>query len=139
MSQLAQVGVRGRFTNAPIAEVSGRFFGQEKTGDILLSAWTGRPDPSMAYSLLFSEASYFNTGHVAPPDGFDAAIAQSRATADQAERVKALSAAQMLAHEAAISLPLSIRYEVDVATADVTHFTGNLLGKPKFSQVKLGG
>jgi peptide/nickel transport system substrate-binding protein len=137
MDQLSRLGIRGRFTNAPIAEASGRYFGQEKVGDVLFSAWTGRPDPSMSYDLLFSRESYFNTGKVAPPEGFDEAITQSRATGDQAERAKALTVAQKLAHESAIYVPLSVRYEVDVTTANVENFYSNLPGKPKFSQVTL--
>ncbi|OWJ76537.1 ABC transporter substrate-binding protein [Haematobacter genomosp. 1] len=135
MSQLARIGVKGRFTNAPIAEASGRFFGPEKIGDALLSAWTGRPDPSMSYDLVFSQNSYFNTGKVAAPDGFDAAIAASRATADQAERKAALATAQKLGAESAISIPLTVRYEVDAYAEGVENFTANLLGKPKFNAV----
>jgi peptide/nickel transport system substrate-binding protein len=29
---------------------------------MLLSAWTGRPDPSMTYSLMYSKDAYFNAG-----------------------------------------------------------------------------
>jgi len=138
LAQWAKIGVRGRFQNAPIAENSGRFFGEEKQGDLLLSAWTGRPDPSLTYSLLYSAASYYNPGRVTPPEGFEAAIAASRETGDQDKRAAALDTVQQLVMEAQLSIPLSIRYEVDATTANVQDFTANLLGKPKFRDAKLG-
>ncbi|WP_375175074.1 ABC transporter substrate-binding protein [Pseudooceanicola sp.] len=137
LAQWAKIGVTGRFQNAPIAEASGRFFGEEKVGDILMSAWTGRPDPSLTYALLYSETSYYNPGRVAPPAGYVEALQKSRETSDQAERAAALAEVQKLAMEAQLSIPLSIRYEVDAATDDVENYRANLLGKPKFRDVKL--
>lgn len=139
LDQLSKIGVRGRFQNAPVAENSGRFFGNEKQGDLLLSAWTGRPDPSLTYSLMYSEKSYYNPGRVAPPEGFEAAILASRATADQAERAKALAEVQRLVMDAALTIPLAIRYEVNTATTKVENLKPNLLGKPKFAEVGVTG
>lgn len=138
LAQLAQIGVRGRFTNAPIAEAAGRYFGEEKQGDILLSAWTGRPDPSLTYSLLYSAESYYNPGRVTPPEGFDAAIQASRESSAQEDRAAALDTVQQMVMQAMLSIPLSVRYEVDAITAEVQDFGANLLGKPKFRDVKLG-
>ncbi|MGI3167585.1 ABC transporter substrate-binding protein [Pseudooceanicola sp. C21-150M6] len=138
LAQWAKIGVKGRFTNAPIPEASGRFFGEEKVGDILLSAWTGRPDPSLTYALMYAESSYYNPGRVAPPEGYDEALQKSRETNDQTERAAALSTVQKLAMEAQLCIPLSIRYEVDATTDKVKDFEANLLGKPKFRDVKLG-
>lgn len=138
LAQWAAIGVTGRFQNAPTAEVAGRFFGEEKMGDLLLAAWTGRPDPSLTYSLMYSESSYYNAGRVAPPEGFDAAIQKSRETGDQAERAAALAEVQKLAMGAQLSIPLSVRYEVDATTGEVRDYVTNLLGKPKFRDVKLG-
>lgn len=138
LAQWAKIGVTGRFQNAPIAEASGRFFGEEKVGDLLMSAWTGRPDPSLTYALMYGETSYYNPGRVAPPEGYTEALQKSRETNDQAERAAALAEVQKLVMDAALSIPLSIRYEVDAATADVQDYVANLLGKPKFRDVKLG-
>lgn len=138
LAQWAKIGVTGRFQNAPIAEASGRFFGEEKVGDLLLSAWTGRPDPSLTYSLLYSQSSYYNPGRVQPPEGFDAAIQKSRESNEEADRAAALTEVQKLVMEAQLTIPLSIRYEVDAATTDVKDYKANLLGKPKFRDVKLG-
>ncbi|RMC37587.1 ABC transporter substrate-binding protein [Paracoccus alkanivorans] len=138
LAQWAKIGVTGRFQNAPIAEASGRFFGEEKLGDLLLSAWTGRPDPSLTYALMYSEDSYYNPGRVAPPEGYMEALQASRETDDQAERVAALATAQKLAMEAQLCIPLSVRYEVDAIDSSVRNFNANLLGKPKFRDVTLG-
>jgi len=137
LAQLAEIGVGGRFTNAPIAEAAGRYFGEEKQGDILLSAWTGRPDPSLTYSLLYSAGSYFNPGRVAPPEGFDAALQASRESSDQSDRAAALDTVQQMVMQAQLTIPLSVRYEVDAITAEVQGFEANLLGKPKFTDVSL--
>ena len=137
LEQLGKIGIRGRFTNGPIAEASGLYFGEEKQGDVLLSAWTGRPDPSLTYALLYSESSYYNAGRVKPPEGYDQAIQDSRATGDQAKRAEALGRAQELAMEAAMNIPLSIRYEVDALSTKVEGYKPNLLGKPKFRDAGL--
>lgn len=139
LSQLEKIGVRGRFTNAPAAEAVGRYFGEEKLGDACLSAWTGRPDPSLTYSLLYTQQSYFNAGKVAPPEGFDEAIATSRSTSDQAERAKALAVVQRLVIEAGLVVPLVFRSELDATASTVSNYQANLLGKPKFRDVTLAG
>ena len=138
LAQWSKIGVRGRFQNAPVAENSGRFFGEEKQGDLLMSAWTGRPDPSLTYALLYSENSFYNPGRVAPPEGFAEAIQRSRETADQDARKAALDEVQQMVMQAQLSIPLAVRYEVDAVTSDVQDFQANLLGKPKFNDVKLG-
>lgn len=139
LEQLSKINVRGRFVNGTIAETSGRFFGQEKDGDVLLSAWTGRPDPSLTYALVYSETSYFNAGRVPTPEGFEEALQASRSTDVQEERAAALAKVQDIVMEAALSIPLSIRYEVNAATTAVQDFQSNLLGKPKFTHVGLSG
>jgi ABC-type transport system substrate-binding protein len=137
LAQLAKINVSGRFTNGTIAETSSIFFGDQKQGDLLLSAWTGRPDPSLTYALLYGQSSYYNPGRVAPPAGYDEALAASRATQDQDERARHLAVCQKLAMDAVLSIPLSIRYEVNAAGKQVEGYRGNLLGKPKFTDVGL--
>ena len=52
--------------------------------------------------------------------------------------VFALGRAQELVMDAALTVPLSIRYEVDALSTKVQGFEANLLGKPKFLHVGLG-
>ncbi|OWJ76615.1 peptide ABC transporter [Haematobacter genomosp. 1] len=138
LNQLSKVGIRGRFLNAPIAEADSRVFGGGE-GDVYLSAWTGRADPTVTYVTLYDEKSYYNPGRVAPLPGFNEAIAESRATDDQAARATALAKVQKLAMQNALTAPISFRYETDAATKQVANFAPNLLGKPKFQDVTLLG
>lgn len=137
LSQFAEAGIRGRFVNGTIPEMSAAFFGSEKSGDILLSAWTGRPDPTLTYSLMFLEDSYYNPGRVPPPAGFKEALAASRATDVQTERKAALAEVQMLAMDAALVVPLAFRESIVASGEQVEGFRNNLLGKPKFEGVNL--
>ncbi|HYD71169.1 ABC transporter substrate-binding protein [Azospirillum sp.] len=135
MEMFRKVGIRGRFVNGPIAEASGRFFGAEKQGDLLLSAWTGRPDPSQAYALMFLEGAYFNSGRAAPPAGFTEALAESRRSSDLAERTAALAKVQRIVMENVLAIPLAFRFDIIAASGKVQGFRSNLLGKPKFEDV----
>lgn len=137
LNQLAKVGVRGRFQNGTIAEASAAFFGTEKAGDLLLSAWTGRPDPSLTYALLFAEKSYFNSGRVAPPAGYMDAVVASRNSDDIDARKAALAKAQRLAMENALVIPLAFRNDIVAVSKKVQGYQSNLLGKPKFENVTL--
>src|SRR5258708_24692015 len=80
-----------KFSNAPIAEASAGFFGAEKRGSGLLAAWTGRPDPSLTYSLMFTKDAYYNGGRAPVPPELVAGIRGSRASEEIVLRRKALS------------------------------------------------
>ena len=67
IEQFRKAGINVKFSNAPIAEASAAFFGAEKRGSGLLAAWTGRPDPSLTYSLMFTKDAYFNGGRAPVP------------------------------------------------------------------------
>uniref|UniRef100_UPI001954608D glycine betaine ABC transporter substrate-binding protein n=1 Tax=Raoultella planticola TaxID=575 RepID=UPI001954608D len=58
-AQLQAAGFRVRYTRGTLPEITAQYMGEEKRFDALLSAWTGRPDPSMTYSALFAETSYY--------------------------------------------------------------------------------
>ena len=62
MEQLRQVGIRVRYSIGTIPEASAAFFGNEKKTDALVSAWTGRPDPSLTFSLMYLPDAYYNGG-----------------------------------------------------------------------------
>lgn len=137
LSMLHAVGFKGRFRTGTIAETSGGYFGEKKEGDLLLSAWTGRPDPTLSYALMYAGDSYFNTGKVPPPEGLMEALIASRSTNDIAERKKALSVAQRMVMENALVVPLAFRHDITVASTKVKNLQPNLLGKPKFEDVYL--
>jgi ABC-type transport system substrate-binding protein len=135
--QLSQVGFRGRFRTGTIPDMSAAYFGAEKGGDFLSSAFTGRPDPSQTYALMYDEGAYFNAGRVPPPEGFKEALLRSRSTSDIDERRQALSQVQRLVMEQALVVPLAFRNEIAVGDRKVQNLSSSLLGKPKFEDVSL--
>ncbi len=139
MEQLRKVGIRLKFTTGTIPEISGQFFGAEKKFDMLLSAWTGRPDPSMTYSLLYSKDAYFNAGRVEVSKDLTDLLAESRV----AERIEARKLIfwrlQRILMEQALVAPLAFQYELVAASKNVKGYKPNLLGKPKYEFVSLAG
>ena len=94
-----------KFSNAPIAEAAAAFFGTEKRGSGLLAAWTGRPDPSLTYSLMFTKDAYYNGGRAPVPPELEAAIKELRASEDIEVRRKAFATMQRLVMENALVAP----------------------------------
>src|ERR1700676_4721292 len=99
IEQFRKAGINVRFMNAPVAEASAAFFGAEKRGAGILAAWTGRPDPSLTYSLMFTKDAYYNGGRAPVPPELEAAIRDSRASEDIGIRRKAFAIVQRLVME----------------------------------------
>jgi peptide/nickel transport system substrate-binding protein len=137
IEQFRKVGINIKFVNAPIAEASAGFFGAEKRGSGLLAAWTGRPDPSLTYSLMFTKDAYYNGGRAPVPPELEAAIKESRASEDIAFRRKAFATVQRLVMENALVLPLAFQFELVAMNKKVQGYRPNLLGKPKYDDVWL--
>jgi peptide/nickel transport system permease protein/peptide/nickel transport system substrate-binding protein len=137
IEQLRKVGIGVRFINSPVAEAAGAFFGAEKRGSGLLAAWTGRPDPSQTYALMFSKDAYFNAGRAPVPPELDVAIKESRASEDIEMRRKAFSTVQRLVMENAFVVPLAFQYELVAMNKKVQGYRPSLLGKPKYDDVWL--
>jgi peptide/nickel transport system permease protein/peptide/nickel transport system substrate-binding protein len=137
IEMLGKAGIRAKFTNGTVPEISGQFFGNEKKFDALLSAWTGRPDPSMTYSLGFAKGAYYNAGRSEASPELTAALQESRLKEDLAFRKQALAKVQRIVMEQALVAPLAFRFEMVASVAAVKDFKPNLLGKPKFNDVWL--
>ena len=137
IEQFRKVGIGVRFVNAPVAEASAAFFGPEKRGSGLLAAWTGRPDPSLTYSLMFTKDAYFNGGRAPVPPELEAAIGESRASEDIEIRRKAFATVQRLVMENAFVAPLAFQFELVAMNKKVQGYRPNLLGKPKYDDVWL--
>ena len=137
IEQFRKAGIGVRFVNAPVAEASAAFFGAEKRGSGLLAAWTGRPDPSLTYSLMFTKDAYYNGGRAPVPPELEAAIKESRASEDIEVRRKAFAAVQRLVMENAFVAPLAFQYELVAMNKRVHGYRPNLLGKPKYNDVWL--
>lgn len=139
MEQLGKIGVRLKFTNGTIPEISGQFFGNEKKFDVLLSAWTGRPDPSMSYSLMYAKGAYYNAGRSEFSPELSALLQESRSKEDLEFRRGVFAKIQRTVMENALVAPLAFQFEMDAVSSQVQGFTPNLLGKPKFNGVWLEG
>ena len=137
--QFRQVGIGVKFINSPVAEASAAFFASEKRGVGLLAAWTGRPDPSQTYSLMFTKDAYFNAGRTPVPAELEAAIKDSRSSEDLDVRRAAFSKVQRLIMEQALVVPLAFQYELVAMNKRVQGYRTNLLGKPKYDDVWLDG
>ena len=137
IEQFRKSGMNVRFMNAPIAEASAAFFGAEKRGSGLLAAWTGRPDPSLTYSLMFTRDAYFNAGRAPVPPELEAAIKASRASEDIEQRRQAFATVQRLVMENAFVAPLAFQFELVAMNKKVQGYKPNLLGKPKYDDVWL--
>jgi len=137
IEQFRKAGIGIRFLNAPVAEASAAFFGPEKRGSGLLAAWTGRPDPSLTYSLMFTKDAYYNGGRAPVPPELEAAIKDSRASEDTEVRRKAFAVVQKLVMENAFVAPLAFQYELVAMNKRVQGYRPNLLGKPKYDDVWL--
>lgn len=137
IEQLAKVGLKAKFTNGSIAEMSAAFFGKDKKGAGLISAWTGRPDPSLTYTLMYSKESYFNAGRADVPADLPDALKATRITENIDERKKAFSKVQRIVMENALVCPLAFQFELDALSSKVKGYKPNLLGKPKYEGVWL--
>lgn len=137
LEQFRKAGIAVRFTNSPVAEAASAFFGAEKRGSALLSAWTGRPDPSLTYSLMFTKDAYYNGGRAPVPPELEAAIKESRASEDIQIRRKAFATVQRLVMENALVAPLAFQFELVAMNKRVHGYRPNLLGKPKYDDVWL--
>jgi peptide/nickel transport system substrate-binding protein len=137
IEQFRKAGIGIRFINAPVAEASAAFFGPEKRGSGLLAAWTGRPDPSLTYSLMFTKDAYYNGGRAPVPPELEGAIKESRASEDIEIRRKAFATVQRLVMENAFVAPLAFQFELVAMNKRVQGYKPNLLGKPKYDDVWL--
>src|SRR5205814_707604 len=96
-----------------------------------LAGWTGRPDPSLTYSLLFLKEAYYNTAHTDPPAELTQAINDSRKYEDVEKRKEAFARVQKLAMENALWAPISFSLELDAMSA--RRATASVMRMSRFS------
>lgn len=137
MEQLGKIGIRIKLSAGTIPEISGQFFGTEKKFDMLLSAWTGRPDPSMTYSLMYAKGAYYNAGRNEFSPELSALLQESRSKEDLDFRRGVFAKIQRTVMENALVAPLAFQSEMDALAAQVKGYKPDLLGKPKFNDVWL--
>ncbi len=137
LEQLAKVGIRLKISRHAIADASTLYLGPEKRGEAMISAWTGRPDPSMTYNLLTGAKGFFNPSQLQDYPGLADALVEAQTTLDPEKRKQALYKVQRLVAEAAWFCPIAFEPEIDGAAEGVENYRPNLLGWPKFEDVSV--
>lgn len=136
IEQFAKAGIRARFTNGVVPNTTAIFFVQGQH-DAYLSAWTGRPDPSLTYQLLFGKTSFYNAGRADPVPGLAEALLATRESSDLIARQAAFARLERMVSENALVVPLLFQFEMDAHSKKVKSYRPNLLGKPRFENVSL--
>jgi ABC-type transport system substrate-binding protein len=136
IEQLRRVGMNAVMTVGTGPDMNQRFMIQGG-GDMMMTLWSGRPDPALCFLLVYGKDGFNNAGRVAPPPEMIAAQNDCQSTADQAGRKAAFSRLQKAALENALSCELAFVPLIDVYTPAVMGHQASLLGKPKFHQIWL--
>jgi len=136
IEQFSKSGIKLKFTNGVVPNTTTQYF-VERKHDAYLSSWTGRPDPTQTYQLMFSKDGFYNTGRVEPVPEFGQALLDTRRDQGIPERKKAFARLQRLVTENALVVPLQFQFEMDAHTKKMQGFKPNLLGKPRFEAVWL--
>jgi ABC-type transport system substrate-binding protein len=134
-AQLGKIGIKLKYTVGTLAQSNQTW--NDGIGDIRLTAWTGRPDPSITFASLYSPEGFFNRGGAEPSKDLTQAIKDTRATTDIDLRKQAFARAARLEREFAMSLPLAFESEVVAHHVRVKGYVPNLIGKPRFDGVYL--
>lgn len=135
MEMLKKANIRVKVSTGTGVDTAGQFFGKQE-GDMHLSAWTGRPDPSLTYELLYGEGSFFNAGRGAT-EGMAPALAEAQSASSLDARKAAFVKVQKLALDQALSCPLMFDVQMVVHAKRVQGYKPNLIGKPKLEGVSL--
>ncbi|MDF2995264.1 MAG: gsiB [Xanthobacteraceae bacterium] len=138
MEQLRQAGIRASMTVGSSADMYQRFTVQGE-GDMLLALWTGRPDPSQPFALVYGENGFNNVGKVPPPPEMAQAQIESQSAVDPDVRKRAFAKLERYALEYALSCELAFVPGIEVYSPNVEGYVPNLLGKPKFNALSLKG
>jgi peptide/nickel transport system permease protein/peptide/nickel transport system substrate-binding protein len=133
IEQLKPAGIRLKVTSGSLPEQAAAYFGK-KQGDLLLAGWTGRPDPTLSYTLMFSKGGYFNPGGAETP-GLEAALAATRASPAQDARIAAFAEVQRIVYENQLYAPLLFQSQIVAYANKVQGYRPTLLGKPRFDDV----
>ena len=138
IEHLRKSGIRAQMTVGSSGDMYQRFMIQGE-GDMLLALWTGRPDPSQPFLLVYGENGFNNSGKVPPPPEMVAAQNDAQSVSDPDERKKAFSRLERAALEHALSCELAFVPGIEVFTPNVKGYQPNLLGKPKLGELYLDG
>jgi peptide/nickel transport system permease protein/peptide/nickel transport system substrate-binding protein len=138
IEQLRKVGIRASLTSGSNADMYQRFMINGE-GDMIMTLWTGRPDPSLPFLLVYGENGFNNAGTVPPPPEMIAAQNESQSQTTQEGRKRAFAKLEKAALDHALSCEVAFVPGIEVYAPSVKGYVPNLLGKPKFNGIYLDG
>lgn len=128
--QWAAVGVTVNLLPREVVQQAQDFF-VEKSYPAMLSQWTGRPDPAMAYGLTFTTGGFFNPSGIAPA-GLEEALTEQNQFFEAADRKPGLDLAAQAVYDSTAAFPLVFVDSLVGLADDISGFEVSLLGKAKF-------
>lgn len=133
--QLAEAGITLEIQPMELVQATTSFFADRKA-PLLISVWTGRPDPVGAYRALFSEAGFYNAGHVGTP-AFEKLLGEVSAVTEESERAGLIGDLGDVIHDESLIVPIAHQSALVGLSSSVKGFENNLLGQPKFIGVSV--
>lgn len=133
--QWANVGVTVNLQPRELVQAIQEYF-VDRSEPAYMVEWTGRPDPAMAYALLYAADGFFNTSDNWTP-GLEEALDSQNSSLETDERKPGLDRAAEAVYADTSSLPLTFVDALVGLRDNVEGFELTLLGKPKFQGVKL--
>jgi peptide/nickel transport system permease protein/peptide/nickel transport system substrate-binding protein len=136
MEQLRKAGIRTTLISGSNADMYQRFMVRGE-GDMIMTLWTGRPDPSLPFLLVYGENGFNNAGKVPPPPEMQAAQVESQTATTEEGRKKAFAKLEKAALDHALSAEIAFVPGIEVYAPAVKGYVPNLLGKPKLNGIFL--
>jgi len=134
-AMLQQVGITVEVEAMEPNAAVGAFFNKQSTA--LMGNWTGRVDPQLTITSLYSKDSFYNIGKAETANS-ERLIAEAASTYDQNKRAELYSQImrEVLVEEG-LAMPLFFPPVIGAYHSSVKGIEHNLLGKPLFAQLWL--
>ncbi|MFS3128313.1 ABC transporter substrate-binding protein [Nocardioides sp. Bht2] len=124
-SDLAKIGIKMEMTMLPPSDLAPTF--NKGEGDATISAWVGRPDPSILYSSYFLKDSVSNPSK-SEVDGIRAALDKANSVYDDKGRAAAMGEVSAMVIENALVVPVAFMVTGAIHTKDVLGFDAYAIG-----------
>lgn len=136
IEQLKAIGIDLRFRFGTIPDATATW--SDGVGEIYLARFANRPDPAQAMHLLYGETSFLNAADkTPPPEAFKRAIEEDALATTPETRNFTIGAAQRVAIEEALTVPMVFDRLIDAHSANVKNYVQNVLGTARFDDVYL--
>lgn len=112
-AQLAKVGIDLKIEPKELTQYVQEYF-EDYSVSAASTQMSGRPDPTLTFTIMYSNIAYHNTGKYSPP-GFEDLLKESRTGDTLEKRKEAFSEMTQLARQYALNLPLYFAEDVVVS------------------------